>query len=1050
MVSKSLLRLIKGSKSTSFLRDSVLGSICYYTYNRLKKILLCSLPLLTICYLGFTLNSVFADTLSPETTLTSIHINQKAILDLEIIQWPDSHFSMPVKYTATLLELLPQQETKTKAITFIDPITSHTIRVDPQSQTILDGDVTYQTFKSPITLVSDGLFSKDDLYIDSDIIEKLFQVTLVLNKETLSVDLTTKRNLKLLTKVPDPINLNDDLDNDLSARVTDKPTPSTQLVDTLNIDLNTLTYQESQRSPTFGETGDRVVQFSRIGTTLTPTISGNIFGLPYRFTSRLNYTDGIFGPVDVQFRAEHESEKHTLTLGSLYTGLSPLISPSIPIWGIQMASKNASTPIVSPTSYREFSGKVTEPGRVFLEVNGLIQQSQQAIESRYQFLNIPLTPQALNQVRIYQKQRDGTKVVLYQEVIPYFSETLRGKESAYSVFAGRAPIQFKSPGTLNQSLFLPQSNKWVTGVRYYYGLNDRLTVGVSSAMDTIIGPTRTSSFSNLLYLFQNPDLTGYSSYLRDPNLYSGVSSGISLDYRLKDHWTFSSNGAISSRFKQSVLDEKLNSPYGLAGSFSLRYTGKIIQANAKLFHYDTGYYSPVTLGGNSLYDRQGFSVQTSTQQKGFLLSSGLDRYQSNLSGLLTGGVINVNHWTGGIFRRIGKKTDVRLGLNILYGQNELTTLNTQNSELVWSHEFPMGIHYTGAYRRANTRYLFNPTNPLQLYALQNQLALNTTLSNDLQIPFPNQHGFMSFGGSLSETLNLFHVQGQYRWRGLYIEPLIQKTFNSQQSLFSLGMGLTYEWSNGRRFSLKYIYNSTSIPGIDTGSNPGQRTSQQIQFEFSDTLAWLGKKVVSLGRGEDSSGILMGRVFLDLNKNGERDTEEPGIPKIPIIIDKNHKYTSDENGNFYSPKLAGGFHKINFDLNMLSVNLTPTTPERVAKIAAGKRTKVDVGLIITPGNLGGKIDLKDGNGQTLSPSDVVIVLKNEKGKELMFTYTDEKGHYLFSGVTPGKFIIQLGDKQINGKKIELLTKPYNVEVPIDYENFFDRSDLNFELIELFNK
>lgn len=1014
-----------------------------------KKSLTVLIFIFTLFY-AVVFNFAFCAEAIPETTVTSIHINQKAILDLEILQWPDGHYSMPVKYLATLLELSPQQESKSKAITYIDSVTSHTVRIDPESQTIIDGDTTYQTFKAPITLVSEGIFSQDDLFVDSDIVEKLFDITLTLDKKTVSVSLETKRTLKIVNKVPDPVSLDDDSEDNAASQVTDMPVQSRQFIDSINLDLNTLTYQESQRNPTFGETGDRVVKFSRIGTTLSPTVNGNVFGMPYSLTPRLNYTQGIPGLVDLQFQAEHQGNKKIVQIGSLYTGLSPLITPSIPIWGAQISSKNASDPIVSSTSYREFSGQVTEPSRVYLEINGLIIQSQQPIEGRYQFANVPLTPQTLNQVKIYQKQRDGTKIFIQQDSIPYFSETLRKKESAYSFFLGRTPIQFRSPGTEDQSLMLPQSNKWIAGARYYYGLNDRLTVGLSTAMDTILGPTKTSSFSNLLYLFQNPDLTGYSSYLRDPNLYSGASTGLTMDYRLKDRWTLSANGAVSERFKQSLLEEKLNSPFSVAGSFALRYTGKKLQANAKAFHYDTGYYSPVTLGGNSLYDRRGFLLQASTQQKGFLFQTALEHYQSNLSSLLTGGVVNVNHWTGGVFRKLSKKTDIRLGLNLLQGENDESTLKTQNSELVWTHEFPRGIRYMGAYRRANTQYLFNPVNPLQLYALQNQVALNTTLSNDFQIPFSRQRGFMTFGGTMSQGLNIIHAQGLYRWRGLTFEPLIQKTINSEQDLFSLGMGLSYEWNNGRKISFRYIYNNTSIPGIDTGSNPGQRSSQQLQVELTDTLAWLGKKLVSLGNGEDSSGILMGRVFLDLNKNGELDEKEPGIQKIPVLVDKHCKYNTDENGNFYAAKMASGIHKVNFDVNKLSINLTPTTSERHAKIATGKRTLVNIGLIVTPGNLGGKISVKDGNNNAIKPSDIVVVLKDESEKDIMFTYSDDEGNYQFSGVAPGKFIIQIGDKQVSGKKIESLTKPYTIEVPIDYENFFDKSDINFDVIQLFKK
>ncbi|MFN7874007.1 MAG: S8 family serine peptidase, partial [Pirellula sp.] len=87
------------------------------------------------------------------------------------------------------------------------------------------------------------------------------------------------------------------------------------------------------------------------------------------------------------------------------------------------------------------------------------------------------------------------------------------------------------------------------------------------------------------------------------------------------------------------------------------------------------------------------------------------------------------------------------------------------------------------------------------------------------------------------------------------------------------------------------------PALD-GANPAStlRMDQRGEFRPHDADGRFSPRS-DIGAVEAFEGSIQGTVFLDRNRNGERDTIEPGIPLLPIYTDINGNDTRDENDFF---------------------------------------------------------------------------------------------------------------------------------------------------------
>ena len=72
-----------------------------------------------------------------------------------------------------------------------------------------------------------------------------------------------------------------------------------------------------------------------------------------------------------------------------------------------------------------------------------------------------------------------------------------------------------------------------------------------------------------------------------------------------------------------------------------------------------------------------------------------------------------------------------------------------------------------------------------------------------------------------------------------------------------------------------------------------------------------------------AGIIIGRVFVDKNFDGEQQKGEPGVPNAVVFLEDGNRITTDENGVFSVKNVLPGYHTGTLDLTSIpGYNLTP--------------------------------------------------------------------------------------------------------------------------------
>jgi hypothetical protein len=101
----------------------------------------------------------------------------------------------------------------------------------------------------------------------------------------------------------------------------------------------------------------------------------------------------------------------------------------------------------------------------------------------------------------------------------------------------------------------------------------------------------------------------------------------------------------------------------------------------------------------------------------------------------------------------------------------------------------------------------------------------------------------------------------------------------------------------------------------------------------------------------SEGLIIGRVFVDKNGDGEKQANEPGIANAVILTDDGLRVTTDEYGRFTIPSVYSGYRSAVIDLSSISgyqlapsLHLSnPNTPSRMVRVAPGSLARMNFAL-----------------------------------------------------------------------------------------------------------
>lgn len=162
------------------------------------------------------------------------------------------------------------------------------------------------------------------------------------------------------------------------------------------------------------------------------------------------------------------------------------------------------------------------------------------------------------------------------------------------------------------------------------------------------------------------------------------------------------------------------------------------------------------------------------------------------------------------------------------------------------------------------------------------------------------------------------------------------------------------------------------------------------------------------------GLIQGRVFIDLNGNGNDDPDEPGVAGMKVQIDGDRSATTDERGRFRF-QMNSGEYNVAFISDELGVRWrASTTTEQHVSLSARQTVNVSFG-VSNYGSVTGRVfnDLLLKGEQTAvglpGVAGVRISLRSVRpnATDLRRTETvDASGMYSFRNLAPGSYTLEI--------------------------------------------
>jgi protocatechuate 3,4-dioxygenase beta subunit len=178
------------------------------------------------------------------------------------------------------------------------------------------------------------------------------------------------------------------------------------------------------------------------------------------------------------------------------------------------------------------------------------------------------------------------------------------------------------------------------------------------------------------------------------------------------------------------------------------------------------------------------------------------------------------------------------------------------------------------------------------------------------------------------------------------------------------------------------------------------------------------------------GFVSGKVILDVNENGVKDEDEPGLQEIQVNLLKNGNLVfsilTNSRGEFKFDNLYPGKYIIEIDSknikekykkdkkSVIEINLKPGEELREITLLIKKYRKPKIkkvfdyftgvisGRVILDANKNGKIDSGE---KGLSNIQIEILPTKLKTK------TDEEGYFVFENIVPGEYILRIDIKSL---------------------------------------
>lgn len=330
-----------------------------------------------------------------------------------------------------------------------------------------------------------------------------------------------------------------------------------------------------------------------------------------------------------------------------------------------------------------------------------------------------------------------------------------------------------------------------------------------------------------------------------------------------------------------------------------------------------------------------------------------------------------------------KKTFVTGFFNYTYNTPSLTSLIVRNPRLL-----PPLLQEA---------FILDPAQFLQIY--RDRLAF---LLNGIELP---QTRSLDAGIRFQTTVSRFTVVGETRYNAG--EILAQ----NQKNLFAFaGLNVRLDAANSFQINGWKSFGISGQSAVTFSYTHRFGAGTERSFQFPKLFGF-------------DKGRVQGRVYYDLNGNGQDDKGEPGVVGIAVQLNEKQSVRTDVNGRYEFSANEGGYN-IALVSNDLGVRLRASTATQ-QRISLYSRQTVNVSFGVSDfGFISGRV-FNDLNLTGETPTSNLQGLKGVKvilrsGNGVIEKTTDAGGIYEFYNLRPGNYMLE----------IDPATLPANFKLPAE--------------------
>ncbi|MEM9572944.1 MAG: SdrD B-like domain-containing protein [Pseudomonadota bacterium] len=163
--------------------------------------------------------------------------------------------------------------------------------------------------------------------------------------------------------------------------------------------------------------------------------------------------------------------------------------------------------------------------------------------------------------------------------------------------------------------------------------------------------------------------------------------------------------------------------------------------------------------------------------------------------------------------------------------------------------------------------------------------------------------------------------------------------------------------------------------------------------------------------DDGRGVLNGRVFLDRNRDGIRQEDEPGVPGVRVmLVGTRLGLNTGADGYFTVQNIRQGLHSVTVSRQSLPLGyLVPESGQPRVTIGSGRRSDVEIPLILS-GQVRGAIFIDDNANGDVDPGEKRlegqwVSLIPQDGGDALTIHSASFGQYGFESVDPGTYTLK---------------------------------------------